>query len=80
LNERASLKEGYRFFRPRRVLEHDIGIQPSHVTAFTGEVAQRNVEETFLLPHDVAITDSDENFSIIVFQFEVPAHGVLDDE
>ena len=57
---------------PLTVSENHVTIDPRHVFAFVRQMSQGYIEQTLLLPEDVAIIDLYENLSVVPFEFELP--------
>src|SRR5262249_31907727 len=54
------VQEGRGFNSPSRILEENVAVQPGHLGTFRWQTRKRDVQQPFLLPHDIPGSNSND--------------------
>jgi hypothetical protein len=73
LHQRKAIEQPARASRPVIGLEDDIAVHPRDFAAAHRQGPQCHVQQSFLLPHDIAAAELDENVRIFLGQLEISA-------
>jgi hypothetical protein len=81
LQEHEAIEQPAHGFRPIFCPENDIAIDANQLSAIVGQPPQRDIQQPFLMPHDILSAQLHEDLCIILAELEIrPVRHLHGDE